>query len=97
MLIFLPKTQFLDFESFKFKINNEAQYPHFIEIIDENLFVISNNLKIHTKKIESINFKKKKIQLKKIENNLENLSIKAILDSKIFNNKLIISFKKDLK
>ena len=91
---FLPKTQFLDFESFKFKINDKAQYPHFIEIIDGNLFIISNNFKIHTKKIESINLKKKKIQLKKIENNLENLSIKAILDTKFFNNKLIISFKK---
>lgn len=91
---FLPKTQFLDFESFKFKINEEAQYSHFIEIIDENLFVISNNLKIHVKKIEKINFKNKKVQLQKIKNNLEDLNIKDILDTKFYNNKLIISFKK---
>ena len=35
---FLPKTQFLDFESFKFKINEGAQYSStLLLIIDENL------------------------------------------------------------
>ena len=91
---FLPKTQFIDLESFKFKINDEAQYSHFIEVIDENLFVISNNLKVHVKKIRDINFEKKKIQLKKINNNLDDLNIKGILDTKFYNNKLIVSFKK---
>ena len=56
---FLPKTQFIDFDSYKFKINDEAQYSHYIEIVDRNLLVISNNLKVHIIQMESINLKKK--------------------------------------
>ena len=91
---FLPKTQFIDFESFKFKINDEAQYSHYIEVIDKNLLVISDNLKVNIIGIENINLKKKKIQLKKIDNNLKDLFIKDILDTKFYNNEIIISFKK---
>ena len=56
---FLPKTQFLDFEISKFKINKNAQDSHFIEIVNKNLLVTSNNLKIYIKEIENIDLKKK--------------------------------------
>ncbi len=93
---FLPKTQFLDFDNFKFKINEDVQHSHFVEIIEKNLLVISSNLKTHIKEIENINFKKKKIHLIKIDNNLEDFNIKGILDTKFHKNKLYVSFKKIL-
>ena len=93
---FLPKTQFINFKSFKFKINQDAQDSHFIEIIDKNLIVISSNLKTYIKEIKSINLEKKEIQFKKIDNNLENLSFIDILDSKFYKGKLYISFKKNI-
>ncbi len=93
---FLPKTQFINFKSFKFKINEDAQDSHFIEIIDENLIVISSNLKTYIKGIKSINLEKKEIQFEKIDNNLENLSFIDILDSKFYERKLYISFKKNI-
>ena len=91
---FLPETEFLSFDSFKFKINKDAQAPHFVEVIDKNFLIISNNMSIYFKNVEDINFKKKKLLLKEINNNLKNLKIKNILDTKFYNNKLYISYKK---
>jgi hypothetical protein len=91
---FLPETEFLSFDSFKFKINKDTQAPHFVEIIDKNLLIISNNISIYFKNVEDINLKKKRLQLKEINNNLKNLKIKNILNTKFYNNKLYISYKK---
>ena len=91
---FLPKTQFLDFEISKFKINKNAQDSHFIEIVNKNLLVTSNNLKIYIKEIENIDLKKKRLQLNEINNNLQNFSIKNILDTKFHNNNLYVSYKR---
>lgn len=91
---FLPETEFLDFDSFKFKINKDAQYPHFVEIIDDNILIISNNLSLYFKDIKDINFEKKNLQLKEINNNLKNLNIKNVLDTKFYDNKIYISYKK---
>ena len=57
---FLPETEFLSFDSFKFKINKDAQAPHFVEVIDKNFLIISNNMSIYFKSVEEINLKKKK-------------------------------------
>jgi glucose/arabinose dehydrogenase len=51
-------------------------------------------MSIYFKNVEDINFKKKKLLLKEINNNLKNLKIKNILDTKFYNNKLYISYKK---
>ena len=56
---FLPETQFLNFNNYKFKINKAAKYPHFIEIIDEKILIISNDFNLYLKNIEDINYKKK--------------------------------------
>ena len=91
---FLPKTQFLELDSYKFKINKEAKYPHFVETVGENILIISNDLNFYIKNIKDINFEDKNLQFKKINNKLQNLGIKDILDSKFYDEKLYISYKK---
>ena len=91
---FLPKTQFLELDSYKFKINKEAKYPHFVETVGENILIISNDLNFYIKNIKDINFEDKNLQFKKINNKLQNLGIKDILDSKFYDKKLYISYKK---
>ena len=90
---FLPETQFLNFNNYKFKINKAAKYPHFIEIIDEKILIISNDFNLYLKNIEDINYKKKNLQLKVVSNNLKDLKIKNILDTKFYDGKLFVSYK----
>ena len=90
---FLPETQFLNFNNYKFKINKEAKYPHFIEIIDEKILIISNDFNFYSKNIEDINYKKKDLRFEVIRNNLKDLNIKNILDTKFYDGKLFVSYK----
>ncbi len=90
---FLPETQFLNFDNYKFKINKEADYPLFIEIINEKILIISNDFNFYIKKIENINYKKKNLQFEVINNNVKELKIKNILDTKFYDGKLFISYK----
>ena len=41
---FLPETEFLDFDSFKFKINKDAQYPHFVDKNRLQIRLVSYNI-----------------------------------------------------
>ena len=91
---FLPETQFLDFDNFKFKINKEAEYPHFIEIIDEKILLISNDLNFYIKNVEDINFDKKNLKFDVINSNVKNLNLTNILNTKFYKEKLYISYKK---
>ena len=93
---FLPETQFLDFDTFKFKINKEAKGPRYIEIVNESILLVSNNLNFYIKDIKDINFKKKYLQLDEINKDVKNLNIKSLLDTKFYNDKLYISYKKTI-
>ncbi len=94
---FLPKTQFLELDSYKFNINKEAKYPYFVETIDENILVVSNDLNFYIKNIQDISFKEKELKFETIDNELKSLSIQDILDTKFFDGKLYISYKKIIK
>lgn len=94
---FLPETQFvnLDFKQIKTNIQNSnfSGYANFmkiktstfyIDVFKDNLFLFYKNGESYYSKIDEIN--ESRLNLKKIKNNLKNLSISDILinDSKIY-------------